>query len=429
MKFTLTTFSLISQLVLFGQNYSSFFIGNSIDVITEPESGICLMGGATEDDNAMIWFLNRADGGDVLVLRSSGSDGYNDYFYTDLGVSVNSVETIVFNNASASYDPYIAQKIQQAEAIWIAGGDQWDYISYWRNTPVDSLINVGITQRNIVIGGTSAGMAIQGSHYFSAQNGTVSSATALANPYSQNVTVSATPFLSNEHLQDVITDSHYDNPDRTGRHLVFLARIITDSGVIARGIACDEYTSVCIEPTGIARIYGGFPTYDDNAYFLQPNCELTDAEPENCTPFTPLHWNYAGKAVKVYHVMGTSSGANTFDLTTWETGSGGMWEDWSVQNGTVNITAGNAPNCSTSGVTNLKKDPIISIFPNPAHDQITLLSPFAIITSTILSLDGKVIQQTNEQFSISVSTIPSGNYLLRIELANGHIEILPLGKI
>jgi len=139
-----------------------------------------MMGGATEHDEAMKWFLNRANGGDILVLRASGSNGYNDYLYTDLGITVNSVETIVFNNASASSDTYIHDKISKAEAIWFAGGDQWNYVSYWRNSPIDSLINDGLLNRNIVIGGTSAGMAIQGEYYFSAENGTVTSSTALS---------------------------------------------------------------------------------------------------------------------------------------------------------------------------------------------------------------------------------------------------------
>ena len=37
------------------------------------------MGGSRENDNAMRWFLKQADGGDILVLRASGSNGYNDY--------------------------------------------------------------------------------------------------------------------------------------------------------------------------------------------------------------------------------------------------------------------------------------------------------------------------------------------------------------
>ena len=59
------------------------------------------MGGSGEDDNAMAWFLERVNGGDVLVLRCSGSDGYNNYLYSDLGVNVNSVETLVFTNPNA----------------------------------------------------------------------------------------------------------------------------------------------------------------------------------------------------------------------------------------------------------------------------------------------------------------------------------------
>jgi hypothetical protein len=43
----------------------------------------------------MKWFLQRANGGDILVLRTTGSNGYNSYLYSGLGVTVNSVETIV----------------------------------------------------------------------------------------------------------------------------------------------------------------------------------------------------------------------------------------------------------------------------------------------------------------------------------------------
>ena len=41
---------------------TSYFTGNTNDTITLPLGGICLMGGATEDDNAMKWFLEQANG-------------------------------------------------------------------------------------------------------------------------------------------------------------------------------------------------------------------------------------------------------------------------------------------------------------------------------------------------------------------------------
>ena len=102
---------------IFCQNYTSYFTGSTNNISTSPLGGICLMGGSTEDDNAMRWFLEQANGGDILVLRTSGSDGYNEYLYSQLGISVNYVETIVFNSSSAVNENYIHEKILGAEAI------------------------------------------------------------------------------------------------------------------------------------------------------------------------------------------------------------------------------------------------------------------------------------------------------------------------
>jgi cyanophycinase-like exopeptidase len=366
------------------QTFDSWFTGNATDMITSPEGGICLMGGASENDEAMKWFLQRCDGGDVLVIRASGSDGYNTYLYTDLGVNVNSVETIRFNSAGASFDPYVLDRIKKAEAIWIAGGDQWDYISYWKDTPVDSLINRGLADRNIVIGGTSAGMAIQGQYYFTAENGTITSATAMSNPYSTNVTVGSDEFIVNSYLTDVITDTHYDNPDRRGRQTTFMARIFQENAHV-KGIACDEYTAVCIDENGIARVYG--ETATDFAYFIQTNCDLSDKSPENCSPSVPLTWDRGGQALKVYKVIGNMSGSNSLDLNDWKTGAGGEWKHWSVVNGTFSETNGTIPDCSIAGV--LEEDhPVFTLFPNPVtegifqingisdHDEVELFTVF-----------------------------------------------------
>ncbi|MCM5661435.1 cyanophycinase [Galbibacter mesophilus] len=315
------------------KDYVSYVTGSETDKKTTPKGGICLMGGATENDRAMKWFLNRADGGDVLVLRTSGSDGYNNYMFSELGVDLNSVETIVCKNAKASDDDYLHTQINNAEAIWFAGGDQWDYVSFWRDTKVAELINKAITERNIVIGGTSAGMAIQGGFYYSAQRGSVKSDEALMNPYNQDMTIGNEEFIDNKILAEVITDTHYDNPDRKGRHVAFLARIRKDNGVAGKGIACDEYTSVCIDEKGLATIYGGAPDYDDNAYFIQPNPEIENNAPEVCEDGEPLEWNKNSKALKVYAVKGTNDGNHTFNLNDWQTANGGEWQYWYVENG------------------------------------------------------------------------------------------------
>lgn len=408
---------MLSPMVAFSQNYTNYFTGSTFDVITAPQGGICLMGGATEHDEAMKWFLQRANGGDILVLRTSGSDGYNDYMFSQLGVTVNSVETIVFNNANASNDSYVQQKIEQAEAIWFAGGDQWNYVSYWRNTPVDSLINIGLSQRNIVIGGTSAGMAIQGKYYFSAENGTVTSAAALANPYDFDVTVDSSSFLKNDYLEDVVTDTHYDSPDRKGRHAVFLARILSDYGTVGKGIACDEYTAVCIDENGLARAYGEWPVYDENVYFIQPNCGLQDYTPENCSNGTPLNWNRNGEALKVYHIQATLDGSKSFNLADWSTGSGGAWENWSVSNGVLQETASTAISCPLG--SNKLENTALDIYPNPVQNQLSISTNEIHDLVSIGDISGKIIylsKKKGKTTSIDLSSIAQGTYIVRVQI-------------
>lgn len=108
------------------------------------------------------------------------------------------------------------------------------------------------------------------------------------------------------------------------------------------GIACDEYTAICIDSNGLARAFGGAPNYSDNAYFLQVNCQFQNT-PEVLSPGQPLTFNRNNMAVKVYHIEANASGSQTFDLKNWQTGSGGNWENWYVQSGafasTLNASA------------------------------------------------------------------------------------------
>lgn len=425
-KLLFLLFPLFLNYIAFSQSYTTYFTGNSTDVVTSPFGGVCIMGGATEHDEAMKWFLEQANGGDILVLRTSGSNGYNNYLYSQLGIGVNSVETIVFNNATASNDAYVLQQIQNAEAIWFAGGDQWNYVSYWRNTPIDSLINLALVNKKIVIGGTSAGMAIQGGYYFSAENGTVTSATALNNPYDFDVTVDSTKFLDNDYLGDVITDTHYDNPDRKGRHITFLARIFMDYGVQAKGIACQEYTAVCIDTNGLAKIYGEYPAYDETVYFLQTNCEILDITPEECSLNNPLDWNKGGEAVKVYVVKGTMTGANTFDLSDWQTGSGGVWENWYVDNGVLIEELGSQINCSSVGVVQNKFENDIRLFPNPANETLSVTLNSAITNIDIIDVHGKVVIPNSSfnlnEMTIDISSLDYGFYFVHVKsLTNNYL--------
>ena len=145
--------------------------------------GLLLAGGSTDVDSAMSWFKSQVNGGDIVILRASGSDGYNDYLYSQLsGTAVNSVATFVMDSRAESWDPFVLDKINHAEGIFLAGGNQANYYNYWEGTPIEDAVNAR-AQAGAVIGGTSAGLAVMGSSAHVSLNGSLTSSEALNNPY------------------------------------------------------------------------------------------------------------------------------------------------------------------------------------------------------------------------------------------------------
>lgn len=405
------------------QGYESYVVGNTTDVDTQPNFGICLMGGAQEDDNAMQWFLNKADGGDVVVIRTSGSDGYNDYFLNQLGVTINSVETLVINNVNGATDPYVLNKVANAEAIWFAGGNQATYVNYFKDNAFMDLLNAHVNVKQAPIGGTSAGMAIMGEFYFDAINGSVTSVEALDNPFDDSVSIGQGSFLQVPFLENTITDTHYDNPDRKGRHIAFLSRIVDETGERAFGIAADEFVGICIDETGIAQVFGEFPNYEDYAYFLQVNCGQ-DFLPEQFSAQTPLTWNLNNEAIKVYKLPGTTSGNNTFDVNEWETGNGGSWENWWVENGNLEIENGNAIDCESFDISDFESQGV-SIYPNPFTNRLYLDFPDEsnVKSIKIFDLQGKVHfdRQSFDSNLLQVEDLSTGIYFLQLQTNQGVI--------
>lgn len=413
-KVILILLVLINVQTLVAQTFTSYFIGDTADVQTNHQWGVCLMGGATENDSAMVWFLNKANGGDVLVLRAAGSDGYNNYLYNDLGVNVNSVQTLVVPSVQAANNSYLKNQILNAEAIFIAGGNQADYHNFWKNTALDTALNYFVQIKKGVIGGTSAGMAILGEYYFSALNGTLNSATALSNPFQSNVTIGISDFIKHPFLKNVITDTHYDNPDRRGRHTVFLARLQNMGKDTVYGIACDEYTAVCIDSTKVAKVYGDFPTYDDNAFFIQINCKQPNI-PETILSNQPLTWNRDSAAVVVCKIKGTSTGINTFSLNDWKTTNGGQWLYWYVNNGVLFEQNGAQSNCNTLSIQQIYKTEQINIYPNPTKNILYIQHNFQENTNVCLyDCMGKKLFCTQNKL-IDTSTINAGIYFVQIE--------------
>ncbi len=424
-----------------------YHTGNEEPVETNHLPGLVLAGGAGDNDDAMQWMLERADGGDVVVLRASGSDGYNNYFYSDLGVSVNSVTSIVIESADHANSEEVVEIVNNAEVVFIAGGNQWNYVNYWRDSALLEALQQLITEKQITIGGTSAGMAVLGEVVFTAENQTVYSSEALANPYHWRVKLEK-DFLHTPFMQNTVTDSHYNRPendgnDRKGRHVAFMARMVSDWHMPAKGIAANEYTAIAVDETGKARVFG-HPSYPDYGYFLKKY----GGPPEICEDGLPLTWNQAENAIKVYKVKGDFDGSGWFDLDSWEEGQGGVWQYWYVDDGALFEV--DADDDDNTGILFPDHDGLrVVIFPNPATDIIHvsiggdwLTGEGGVFSLRMLTADGRLVQHvggvsgrtagffpgsdingdfSSNVFSIQTSHLPAGVYLL--ELSNGHRQV------
>ncbi len=340
--------SLTTSLYAQGE-YTSWIVGDTSDAVVEGfQPGLVLAGGAGDNDQAMQWMLERAAGGDVLVLRASGSDGYNNYFFSQLGVAVNSVETIRFDGPGAAFDDYVLRRIEEAEVLFLAGGDQYVYYQYWQGTPVADKINDLINVKQVTVGGTSAGMMVLSDAYYAPSASGVTSGQALNNPFHPNMNIIGKgDFIQAPLLANTITDTHFDQRNRAGRIMTFLARLVQQEATVQYGIASNEFVAVCVDEEGIARVFGEYPSFqEDVAYFLQADC-LEPFMPEVCEPDTPLHWYLDGYAVWAMVIPGNINGEFTFDLNDFKTHTGGSWERWYVENGQLTqMPTGEMPVCT-----------------------------------------------------------------------------------
>jgi cyanophycinase len=263
-------------------------VGSDLNAETHIEPGIALMGGGAELKDAVRW-----------------------------------------PDRKAAQEVRVARIIRQATVIFIAGGDQANYLRFWKGTPVQEALNAHVLAGK-PIAGTSAGLAVLGQFVYGSledkpNDDDLASRQVLDNPYSNRVTLER-DFLKVPGLENILTDSHFATRDRMGRSLGFLARIVADGwSKTPREIAIDEKSALLMEVDGRSKVVGT----GSGVYFLQ----VTDP-PEVCKPGQPLTL----RNVAAYHAP---TGA-TFDVRSW-TGEGGEAYSISVEAGQIHTSRpGNA---------------------------------------------------------------------------------------
>jgi cyanophycinase len=310
--------------------------GNTADVNRTTSFGLCLAGGGSDDAWQMGWkfMLDRSGGGDVVVIRADGRrGGYESFIYDDDGghgfPTVDSVTTIVIASQRDANRADVDTAIRNAEMVFFAGGDQWNYIRWFRGTRLETAVEYMMNTKRIPVGGTSAGMALLGGIDFTArynspdpQKDLVDSEDVMNAPTGNFVDLDRT-VINPPFMNGILTDTHFSQRAREGRLIGFMARADYNYADVShntiKAIAADEGTAACIDANGGARVYGA-----GRSFFLSGNRPI-----ERIEPGRSLDWWGSRQAVKVYAINGTDSGSASFALGTW-TGTGGLTEYWWV---------------------------------------------------------------------------------------------------
>lgn len=342
--------------------YSYFAVGKVNAAVTAPTSrptpSFVLMGGGPDVDAAFRWLIQRAGitpatGGRFVVIRASGTDAYNPYiFYSDENLSTSSiiadewvggaslgltsVETLVIPSVKAANSAAVNAILAKANVVWIAGGDQSHYIRFWKGTALEQTLKA-LMQRNVPIGGTSAGLAVMGQFDYSALYRSATSELSMADPYYKDITFDPAPlsltggFISPPALESLIFDSHFDSRDRMGRFVTFLSRIVapvsTPGGTLGcsggvlpaslsgsktvRGIGIGVETALLVQGQGdgravtATRVTNPTTTSESAVYFVRPS-----VAPTKCAPRTPL-------SIANVEVRKLADSNTVFNLTDW----------------------------------------------------------------------------------------------------------------
>lgn len=342
--------------------YSYFATGDVNAVVTAPSAlptpSFVLMGGGPDVDPAFRWLIQRAGispgtGGRFVVIRATGTEAYNPYiFYSDETLSTSntiadlwvggaslgltSVETLVIPSVKAANSEAVNAILAKANVVFIAGGDQSDYIRFWKGTALEQTLKT-LMQKNVPVGGTSAGLAVLGQFDYSALYKSATSEASMLNPYSKDITFDPSPlslqggFIAPPALASMIFDSHFDSRDRMGRFIAFISRIVAPTttpggtfgcigGVLpasssgnatARGIGISVETALLVQgngngnPVTAKRVTNSSTTTESAVYFVRPS-----VPPSVCRSQTPL-------TVPNVEVKKLADSNTVFNITDW----------------------------------------------------------------------------------------------------------------
>ncbi|MCX6150555.1 MAG: Type 1 glutamine amidotransferase-like domain-containing protein [Ignavibacteriales bacterium] len=219
-----------------------------------PQGYICAVGGGSEDyndwsDKPYGWIVEKSDSGKIIILGVDDATTWLPDYFKFLGakeVYNKKISSRTSADLQSTYDELIT-----AKAIFLRGGDQYDYVRLWKGTKTETAIKY-VFQNGGVIAGTSAGAAVLGDFGFSAKYGSVDSKECLANPFSSKIDLEDN-FI--DLVPNVLFDTHFIERGRFGRLIAFLINLHQKQRDVL-GIGVDDMTAFCIDKNGIGEVMG-----------------------------------------------------------------------------------------------------------------------------------------------------------------------------
>jgi cyanophycinase-like exopeptidase len=250
-------------------------------------------GAAGSPDNTLTWVHRRLlgdsanRGGNVVVLRAYGANIDDKHFYQAGNFA--SVQTLLIPPCTTQKQvDAVAPIVDKADAVYFAGGDQANYVRWKGDALVDAV--KAVYARGGVVGGGSAGLAIQGAVVYDsvaadAMDVETHTGDATKDPLEPRISFT-TGLFAWPALADTITDTHLVVRNRIGRTITFLARIFHDrllpNAQQIYGLGIDEGSAVVVDPDGTATLVNTAKAR--GAYLIR-----TDTPPR-LIPGEPLHY-------------------------------------------------------------------------------------------------------------------------------------------
>jgi cyanophycinase len=214
-----------------------------------------LHGGGPEDDAVFVRFVEAAGSGTIVTLGAVGEptdpdlDWWDGYF---LGLGAAEAFTLDVATEQAAADLALAARLDEADGIFLRGGDQSLYVERWWDGPVGDALNAA-WDRGAVFGGSSAGCAVLGQVVYDARRGSLDPWDALLDGAPDELSFTAGLRFG---VPGVLTDTHFTERGRLPRLALMFADRLEAGEPLRHAIGVDPRTALFLREDGRGEVVG-----------------------------------------------------------------------------------------------------------------------------------------------------------------------------